>query len=41
MEGNFGDLPVGLVTICTVQILVYMVKPTGLITPLTHAKTGK
>jgi len=36
MEDIFGNLPVGLDTIYTVQILVYTVKPTRLIIPLKH-----
>jgi hypothetical protein len=36
MEDIFGDLHVGFVTICTIQILVYTVKPTRFITPLIH-----
>jgi len=41
MEDIFGDLSVGFVTIFTVQILVYMVKTSGLITPIIHTKIGK
>lgn len=38
MEDIFGNLPVGLVTICTVQIIAYTVKPTRLIIPLKHTQ---